>query len=85
MLTARSMSRFTPWTRGAGRVARVDSSRQATSLICQDIALSRSIYRRVRSVLFLERLLERLEQHVRVLRLERQRRTNLEHIAVTAR
>ena len=37
-----------------------------------------------RSVLFRERLLERLEQQVRVLRPERQRRANLEHIAVAA-
>ena len=37
-----------------------------------------------RSVFFGECLLERLDQHVRVLRLERQRRANLEHIAVAA-
>jgi hypothetical protein len=37
-----------------------------------------------RSVLFLECLLERLDQHVRMLRLERQRRANLEHIALAA-
>jgi hypothetical protein len=37
-----------------------------------------------RSVFFRECLLERLDQYVRVLRLERQRRANLEHIAVAA-
>jgi hypothetical protein len=37
-----------------------------------------------RSVFFRECLLERLDQHVRVLRLERQRRANLEDIAVAA-
>jgi hypothetical protein len=37
-----------------------------------------------RSVFFRESLLERLDQHVRVLRLERQRRANLEYIAVAA-
>lgn len=37
-----------------------------------------------RSVFFRECMLERLDQHVRVLCLERQRRANLEHIAVAA-